>query len=99
MASESSVLQLTVTMARAVAMFRALGQSRWAEWFERDIRLIEAGDFFGVEHVLSAYGGAGSVNDLLFANGDSFERHPDLDPLLTEIHDIASQLKRARDNH
>jgi hypothetical protein len=38
----------------------------WADWVETDSERVRGGDFCGVEHFLSAFGGMGSLNDLRF---------------------------------
>jgi hypothetical protein len=37
----------------------------WASWLAKDARLIRNDDYYGVEHLLSAFGGMGSLNDLV----------------------------------
>ncbi len=39
-------------------------QGRWASWPEADARRIEKADFLGIDHLLQAYGGMGSLNDM-----------------------------------
>jgi len=48
-----------------VALLRRHGEAHWASWLESDLCRIRAGDFSGVTHFLSAYGGMGSFNDLM----------------------------------
>jgi hypothetical protein len=47
----------------AARLLRDSGPEHWATWLEKDARLIRQKDLYGVEHVLSAYGGMGSLND------------------------------------
>jgi len=49
----------------------------WADWLARDAQLIRNKDFYGIEHLRSAFGGMGSLNDLNLA-----VRHPDNPKLL-----------------
>lgn len=35
----------------------------WAEWLSKDAQRIRQGDFYGVQHLRSAFGGMGSLND------------------------------------
>lgn len=49
----------------AAAVLRSCGEEHWASWLERDAVLMQAGDFEGVEHFLRAFGGMGSINDLV----------------------------------
>jgi len=46
------------------ALLRSHGEEHWSYWLERDAELIRHGDRGGVEHLLSAYGGMGSLNDI-----------------------------------
>jgi len=45
-------------------MLKKYGIPQWQEWLEKDKRLIENSDSYGIEHLLSAFGGMGSFNDL-----------------------------------
>lgn len=47
------------------------GENHWSSWLASDLSRIRAGDFAGITHLLSAYGGMGSFNDLVLhaANG------------------------------
>jgi hypothetical protein len=78
------------------------GLTRWAEWLSKDARLISASDFFGIEHLLSAFGGMGSINDVVLSSvGDSSgptrmltAENERLSQLLTSIYDSATKLAR-----
>jgi hypothetical protein len=37
----------------------------WAERLAGDLRTIRAGDAYGLDHLLQAFGGMGSINDLV----------------------------------
>lgn len=43
----------------------SVGEKHWGQWLKRDAELIRRSDFRGVEHVLSAFGGMGSINDVV----------------------------------
>ncbi|ATZ94331.1 DUF6966 domain-containing protein [Dickeya fangzhongdai] len=43
----------------------SVGEKHWAHWFEKDAELIRGSDFRGIEGILSAFGGMGSINDLV----------------------------------
>ncbi|MEQ8843143.1 MAG: hypothetical protein RIB98_19370 [Acidimicrobiales bacterium] len=45
-------------------LLRAWDEARWAEWIERDRRLIENGHPDSLGHLLAAFGGAGNLRDL-----------------------------------
>jgi len=85
---------------QAEALLRSYEQVRWAEWLAKDARLIRSLDGYGVKHLLSAYGGMSSLNDVvsqrsnggvgvLIDAGDN-ER---FDKLRSEIYGLASRLR------
>ncbi len=49
-------------------------RDKWAQWMAESRRQIEAHDTNGLEHLLGAFGGMGSFNDVVFhpMNGDDF---------------------------
>ena len=55
---------LLVNLDQAVAMLRNGPTDHWAKWLESDATRIRAGDPNGLSHLLSAYGGMGSINDI-----------------------------------
>jgi hypothetical protein len=87
MASRTAPDVLAALLVQASERLRTLGYERWANWLQRDRELIEAGDLFGVTHLLSAFGGMGSINDLVTDDV--------LDDLLGRIYSVANDLKRA----
>jgi hypothetical protein len=99
MASKASREVLVTSLAQAVQRLRALNQERWANRLQRDAKLIEAGDFRGVTHLLSAFGRMGSINDLIFPaeNGAELKRDVELDMLLNQIYSVADDLRREED--
>jgi hypothetical protein len=46
------------------SLFRAYGIDHWADWLAEDSELISTGDLEGISHLLSAYGGMGSMADV-----------------------------------
>ena len=57
--------QLLVTLDELVALLRRVGEDRWADRIAADRQAIERGDRHGLDHFLSAFGGMGSLNDLI----------------------------------
>lgn len=85
---------------QAEALLRCYGQVQWAKWLSTDARLIRALDFYGVEHLLAAYGGMGSFNDVILQRNDSgvpakidAADNEHLDKLRSEIYNLARKLK------
>lgn len=83
-------------------LLRSAGESHWARWMETSLRRIEKGDFSGVEHLLSAFGGMGSFNDLILMStnghsvtGDNQRDFNDrLDDLRVQLYTIAQNVRR-----
>jgi hypothetical protein len=69
-------IQELVELLNATKLLLAkYGETQWSEWLAKDSLLIENLDLHGVEHLLSAYGGMGSINDVLIhpANGHKIQ--------------------------
>lgn len=96
---------LATLLEEAEALLRKHGISHWADWLGKDARLIRGLDFYGIEHLLSAFGGMGSLNDLglvrpskdypsiLVASSDDAR----FQTLLSDIHARATRLRREED--
>ncbi len=66
---------------------RQRNSAPWEGWIRKDIGLIGAGDLYGIRHFLSAFGGAGSLNDLFTFGSHEWK-------LLEEAHRIAREIER-----
>lgn len=55
---------LVAALEEATTLLRAYGVEGWAAWLEDDRRRIAEGDHDGLDHLLSAFGGMGSLNDV-----------------------------------
>jgi hypothetical protein len=64
---------LSKTIQEAADFLFSVGEQHWGNWLAKDAALIRNSDFRGVEHVLNAFGGMGSINDLIIhpVNGHS----------------------------
>ncbi|HTG73919.1 MAG TPA: hypothetical protein VMT78_11215 [Terriglobia bacterium] len=62
---------LIETLAELTSLLRAHGEVHWAVWIESDLLRIRTGDFYGVTHFLSAYGGSGSFNEVAIHPSES----------------------------
>ena len=53
------------------SLLQGYGVQFWADWITQDRRRVEAGDECWIDHLLRAYGGMGSLNDVVIhpANG------------------------------
>jgi hypothetical protein len=56
---------LAELIEKAQALLTKHGEKHWASWLEQDTRRIRNLDLYGIEHFLSAFGGMGSINDLV----------------------------------
>ena len=99
----SEIDALAQMLDQAEALFRSYGQVRCAEWLTKDARLIRSLDGYGLEHLLSAYGGMGSLNDVVLqrSNGgagvllDVCDKGL-FDKLRSEIYDLARGLRTGK---
>ncbi|MCI1013274.1 hypothetical protein HWE04_05380 [Herbaspirillum sp. C7C2] len=90
---------LVQKLREAEKLLRAHHESRWADWLANDADRINRLDFYGIEHLLSAFGGMGSLNDLVFQYQDGAVLHVPLpeneqfSALRQEVYSLASKLK------
>ena len=100
----ATAFDLISALDETVALLNRHGATHWAKWFERDRELVAKGDFFGVEHLLTAFGGMGSFNDLYLckSNGHAIseneesEVNANLSRLSARLYDV---LRREREKH
>jgi hypothetical protein len=84
----------------ASELLSSFGSSQWADWLRMDAGFIRGLDFYGVEHLLSAFGGMGSLNDVVLISrnevGSSIlmpvAENERFDFLRTSIYDLARKL-------
>jgi hypothetical protein len=81
---------LVVTIDEMARLLRDAGHRSWADWLAKDVAWLRRGDAHGLTHFLSAFGGMGSLNDVLLAgpNQASFER------LRADAYEVAANLNR-----
>ncbi|MCG6566896.1 hypothetical protein [Tessaracoccus sp. ZS01] len=62
---------LVRALDEAISLLQSFGETHWSRWLDGDCRRIVGRDAYGLEHLLQAYGGMGSFNDLVLhrANG------------------------------
>lgn len=75
------------------SMLLKCGEGKWAEWLGKDSALIKKLDLYGVEHLLSAFGGMGSINDIVIhpANGHTV-RESDIDAVNEELQTLLGEI-------
>ena len=99
---DTEVQALAESLERASDFLQKYGLASWASWLAKDARLVREGDFYGVEHLLSAFGGMGSLNDVVLhpMNGQSIPDedvnrvNEDLQAMLSDIGGRARKLAR-----
>jgi hypothetical protein len=90
---------LAIKLDEAEVLLRSHEQTQWADWLCKDARLIRGLDFHGIEHLLSAYGGMGSINDIVLQRSNqsglyvATEENKRFDTLRAEIYSAAKKLK------
>lgn len=94
--------QLLDLLSEAETLLRRYGEEHWASWLHRDANLLRSGDGFGLEHLMTAFGGMGSFNDLMLhpLNGHRIREdetravNDRLDQLRSGIFSVADELRR-----
>ncbi len=82
---------LIETLTELTSLLRAHGEVHWAVWIESDLRRIRTGDFYGVTHFLSAYGGPGSFNDVAILPSSHRADGADIDRINVHLSDLRSR--------
>ena len=68
---DSQTAELIALVGELATELEGYGERHWAAWLRKDIASIRAGEEAGLDHLLAAYGGMGSISDLRLcpANG------------------------------
>lgn len=85
-----------------IVLLERVGADHWAAWMKISLSQLENGDLSGVKHVLAAYGGMGSFNDLVLCSGNGHRVTDDeyrtvndeLDKLRNEAYELAQFISR-----
>jgi hypothetical protein len=64
LSNQNSVQNLELQLEALTALLKRYGVNHWAKWLAGDLVRIKSGDAGGIDHLLSAYGGMGSFNDV-----------------------------------
>lgn len=59
---------LLQALDEAISILAKSGEQHWRSWLERDRDRVSNGDGYGIEHLMTAFGGMGSFNDLVLSN-------------------------------
>jgi hypothetical protein len=98
---DADVARLADALDELASLLAAHDEPFWADWVGQDARWVRNGDGFGVTHFLSAFGGMGSLNDLVLgpidadgAGSDSSDLHERFDRLRRAAWEAARALAR-----
>ena len=80
----------------------SVGETHWTNWLQTDLRRLRSGDTYALPHLLQAFGGMGSLNDLVVhpLNGHVVDEHKAaqindrLRDLRGDIYRLANELER-----
>ena len=61
--------ELIEVVESLIALLDEDGEMHWKAWMINTHDLLLASDYSGIEHLLRAYGGMGSFNDLILGQG------------------------------
>lgn len=97
---DQAVDSLAKAVQECADFLQSFNEKHWSSWLTRNAKLIRKLDFSGVEHLLSVFGGMGSINDLVIApiNGHQVEDsrvsevNEQLRKMLTLIYSSAKKL-------
>jgi hypothetical protein len=96
------VERLALLAEAAASFLRNYGEEHWSAWLSKDAWRIRNLDRYGLQHLLGAFGGMGSIGDLLLhpANGytvsetDVDRVNEALRAMLSQVYDLAQKLYR-----
>lgn len=90
--------ELIFILDQLIAVLESDGDTHWSAWMHKARTRMLGSDFSGVEYLLSAYGGMGSLNDLVLGQSyvdSTFSWKPgyvELNEKFIELRDKAYQL-------
>ncbi len=77
--------ELKIELEKLVEYLEAQDEAHWVKWMNEARREINNSDFHGIEKILSAYGGMGSINDITDSKG-----------LVRRVYKLADTIKNAQ---
>jgi len=99
--------QLIAVLEEMIRVLDSDGEKHWRKWMASARSRLVNSDYSGVEHVLDAYGGMGSFNDLVIGQsmaGGLFcwkpgaeEENDKLDALRSKAYELAEYIKRHKE--
>jgi len=88
------VADLKQELSLLARLLSEVGEVRWHKYVEDCRARISAGNYSGVEKLLRAYGGMGSLNDV---QGTSDSDHALLQRTLSRSYELATSIRRSRE--
>lgn len=99
--------ELVEVLGSLIELLRSDGETHWSAWMAKSKARLEASDFSGITHLLGAYGGMGSFNDLILCQqmvGGRFswkagheEKNDQLSQLRSRAWELADAIKRSQE--
>jgi hypothetical protein len=86
--------ELLAILDELAALFRRTGNGHWASWLETSAMSIRSGDLAGVLNLMSAYGGMGSLSDVVLDFGYGEAANQRLSDLRSRAWNLAEYLRR-----
>jgi len=70
-----STQKLVLELEKGAELLRSCSENHWANWLSKSATLLRRGQFNGIEHFEGAFGGMGSINDLVLTpiNGHTIQ--------------------------
>ena len=103
---DPEIQELLKLLEAAESILAQYGENHWSKWLQNDSHLIKNLDFYGIEDLLTAFSGMGSINDLLIhpINGHKIQEsevdtvNEKIKFLLSNIYSLAETLAREEAN-
>jgi hypothetical protein len=81
---DEHLAELESSLDQVVALLREHGEQLWLSWAERCRRELDANDSAAFGHILGAFGGMGSCNDLLILECNGHLIQPEQDAVVND---------------
>ncbi len=62
---DGKLQELCQSIESLVLLLGSAGETHWNNWLQTDLRRLRSGDTYALQHLLQAFGGMGSLNDLV----------------------------------
>jgi len=94
--------KLVFELEKGSKLLRSCSEFHWAKWLDKSASLIQSGQFRGIEHFEEAFGGMGSINDLVLTpvNGHTIQEsevkyyNEQLHIHLSLAHDLIKEIRK-----